>query len=195
MEYFNDLLQPWRRVSRPEFVVALTLLSAPGVVLSLSGMMTSASSLLGPLLALQDTLYQTQPETMANLQQLAQQITPSTNASPISTPMSGPPLHLGSLIDNLCLLLLTPFVRGRWLSLGYAPRTAILLTLGVQLSVLHGAILALTGTALLPLSQLWGVFTLLGYMWLSVRGGAPKKPVHERMFHATRGLYDDSPPH
>lgn len=192
MEYFNDLLQPWRRVSRAEFVLALTVLSAPGMVMMLAGMMESGSSLIGPLLNAKAMVNQAQSGDMAALQQLAQQLSGPGSSSSGVTP-AALPLNLGGLVNSLCLLLLTPFVRGRLLDIGYTAKAAMVLALVVQLSVLAGAFAAVAQREILPFGWLFGLITLVGYTWLTIRGGKPRKPVHERAFHGTRPTHDDYP--
>jgi len=192
MEYFNDLLQPWRRVSRGEFVFALTVLSAPGMVMMLGGMMESGSSLIGPLLDAKAMVSQAQSGDMAALQQLTQQLTGPSSTSTGVTP-AALPLNLGELVNSLCLLLLTPFIRGRLLDMGYTAKAAMVLALVVQLSVLAGAFAAVAQREILPYGWLFGLLTLVGYTWLTIRGGKPRKPVHERAFHGTKPKHDDYP--
>lgn len=195
MEYFNDLLQPWRRVSRGEFVLALTVLSAPGMVMLLAGMMESGSSLIGPLLDAKAMVSQAQSGDMAALQQLTQQLTGSTSSGAATSGVTPAalPLNLGELVNSLCLLLLTPFVRGRLLDMGYTAKAAMVLALVVQLSVLAGAFAAVAQREILPFGWLFGLLTLVGYTWLTIRGGKPRKPVHERAFHGTKPTHDDYP--
>jgi hypothetical protein len=193
MEYLNGLLQPWRRVPRVEFAVALTVLSAPGLIMLLGGMAEGGSSLLGPLLAAREAVGQAQQGNLAAVQQLLAQAQTATNAAPGAPVADANPINVAGLLDSLCLLLLTPFVRGRWLDMGYSAKAATVLTLVVQVSIFGNALAAVAGQALLPYGWLWGLLTLVGYTWLASRAGKPRKAVHERVFHGMKQADDDFP--
>lgn len=193
MEYLNGLLQPWRRVPRAEFVVALTVLSAPGLMMLLGGMAEGGSSLLGPLLEARAAIGQAQQGNVGAVQQLLASAQSGINTSPGMPLADSHPINLAGLLDSLCLLLLTPFVRGRWLDLGASAKAATILALVVQLSILGNALAAVAGQPVLPYGWALSLLTLAGYTWLASRGGKPRKAVHERVFHGMKQPDDDYP--
>jgi hypothetical protein len=195
LEYLHGLLQPWRRVNRAEFIGALTVLSLPGLLLFLNGMVTGGAGILGPVLDLSNTLTMGQPGPVGALNTLQQ----LSGAGPAGTQATavGVPFDFASLLNGLCLLLLTPYLRGRLLDMGYSARASMGGGWAIQLSVLNTTLQALTEQNLLPWAWFFGLFTALAYLWLSLRGSQartrPIKAVHGPASRAKLTPDDDYP--
>jgi hypothetical protein len=195
LEYLHGLLQPWRRVNRAEFIGALTVLSLPGLLLFLNGMVAGGAGILGPLLDLPNILAMAQPGpagALHALQQLSGADAADTQAAVVALP-----LDFASLLNGLCLLLLTPYLRGRLLDMGHSARASMAMGWAIQLSVLNATWQALTDQNLLPWAWAFGLFTALAYLWLGLRGSQARtrltKAVHGQASRAKFTTDDDYP--
>jgi hypothetical protein len=191
VEYMGGLFAPWRRVNRTEFVVALTLLTLPGLVMQVTGMMENASGWLNTLGQLRESVNAAQSGGPVILSNLIGQVTDMAH-----TPQAvAKTANMPGLINAVCLLLLFPFIRGRLLDIGQSAKVATILTLLLQISVVNDAMAALAGSTQgpLPLGLLFGVITVIGYTVLSLRGSrARRRMVLGPSRHAQ--LDDDFPP-
>jgi hypothetical protein len=187
-EYIGSLMAPWRRINRIEFALALSILSAPGVILMALGFMHSTSGVMSGFQALNHFAQGGEIgsiETIINHAKGA--VAPAATAAP--------QVNLPALLNALCLLILYPFVRGRFLDMGYALRRATLLAVVVQISVLNDVLAAMVGAGNGPLPMAWafGILTFVAYVGLTVAGSRARK-MHDRGPSKHSQLDDDFPP-
>jgi hypothetical protein len=166
-EYVLGLLAPWRRVGRAEFSLAVGVLSLPGLIMMLMGTLAAGATWLGPL----QPLLSTSTPDAAALERLLQQLQTSQLMLNHEAAIG---LDIPAFFSAMCLLLATPFCRGRLLEMGYSPRVAVVMSLLMQLSVLNSAIAAVAGAGPLPYAAAFGLLTLVGYTWLAIRPGKPR---------------------
>jgi hypothetical protein len=162
-EYITSLLSPWRRVARAEFNIAMTLLSLPGFMLSLMGMMSSGGNMFSSLSGLAKGFQGGQGGLEGLVNTLG---APIVSATPV---VAGPMVDVGGLLNGLLMLLFTPFVRGRLLDMGISSRNALILAFLVQASVLNGTIQSLTGAGVLPYGLAFGLLTFVAWGVLAVK--------------------------
>lgn len=192
LDYLNSLLQPWRRVPRMEFVIALTILSLPGLVLMLGGLLEGGSGMFGPLLAAREALQGAVPTGLPQAGTLLPTLTGPAAPSTALANTVPHPFDATALVNALCLLLVTPYVRGRLLDLGWAGSAISMGVLLLQASVLVDAAQALAGFTL-PYGWVLQGLTMVGYLALSILGSRARPPVHTRMFQPNRADPDDFP--
>ncbi len=154
-----------------------------------TGVAGSGVGFLAPLMNLKTQLGAAQTADPAALTAMLGQL----QAPVAATSTTVAPFNMAGLVNGLCLLLLTPYIRGRLLDMGYAAATAAIVAWVLQVSVLHDTFTALTDFKFLPMAWLFSFATMLGYFWLTLRGSQSKKPVHERLFKATPAANDDFP--
>jgi hypothetical protein len=173
MEYVGGLFAPWRRVNRTEFVLALTLLTLPGLLMQVTGMMESASGWLNTLGQLRESFNAAQSGGPAMLQTLGDQVSQIAGAPQAVAKTANVP----GLINAVCLLMLFPFIRGRLLDGGQSAKMATFFTLLLQVSVINDAMAALAGTGSgpLPYGFVFGLMTFMGYTVLSLRGSRARR--------------------
>jgi hypothetical protein len=185
-DYLIGLMAPWRRINRIEFLAALTVLSLPGFIMLLMGIMDSVGGWAG------------HAQTMAQSVQgggLDGLLNTARGGGVPAEPTVSAVMTLPALINGLFLLLMYPFVRGRLLDRGINLRAATLLAVVVQLSVLNDILAALVGAPRgpLPFGVAFGMLTFVAYLALSF-GASRARKTHEKGPSRHSQLNDDFPP-
>jgi hypothetical protein len=185
LDYITGLTAPWRRINRLEFIMALTVLSAPGLVMMMLGMMENMGGWIG---GAQDMTHSIKTGGVDHLVN-------SLRGVGVATAAPKAVMDLPALINGLFMLLLYPFVRGRLLDRGLSLRVATILAVVIQLSVLNDVLAALVGAAHgpIPFGMALSALTFIAYIALSF-GGSRARKAHDKGPSRHSQLDDDFPP-
>lgn len=185
-DYITGLTAPWRRINRLEFIIALTVLSAPGFLMMMLGMMDSLGGWMGSAQSMGQSLKAGGIDHLVN--------TVRGVGAPADAPVKAM-MDMPALINGLFMLLLYPFVRGRLLDRGLSLRVSTLLAVLIQLSVFNEVLAALVGAQRgpLPFGMAFGALTFVAYLALSF-GASRARKAYDKGPSRHSQLDDDFPP-
>lgn len=171
-------------MGRVEFGVFLAVASVPGMIFFFVGGVENASGWLAPVMGLMDAMHSAQSALgggggdLGALQQQLQQLQDGVGGG-----AAAPVVHhvdWGGLVNALLQLAMVPLCRMRLRDMGWTGWPEVVLTVLFNLTAVYGVVDAL-GAEGLPFDTLLSVVSFLGFIWLCMKGSAPRVAPHERI--------------